>query len=142
LAHGVLCWVPEPTAVRAVTASNARLDDGAASDAMSGARGDVLEADLARGDETVAVVGDSYLPQLLGSALLDRTSVDRDPSVGHGAKEVGVVVDADGDEAVFLRSGRRAGTGRGFDGGGVDAAVDESPGLVVLGAEVDPAGDV
>jgi hypothetical protein len=91
-AHGVLCWVPSLTAVRAVTAS---INDGAASDAMSGAWADVLEADLSGGDQTVAVVGDSYFPQLLGPALLDRTSVDRDPSVGHGAEEVGVVVDAE-----------------------------------------------
>ena len=109
---------------------------------MSEARRDVLEANLTGGDQTGVVVGNSHLPQLLRPALLDRSSVDRDPSFGHGAEEVRVVVDSDGEETVCLRGGRRADARGGFDRGGLHAPVDESPWLVMLRAEVDPAGDV
>jgi hypothetical protein len=108
----------------------------------SGARRDVLETDLACGNQALAVVGDPHLPQLLRPALLDRTRVNRDPSLGHGAEEVGVVVDPDGNLIVLLRGGRRTDARRGFDRGGVHAPMDESPWLVMLGTEVDPARDV
>ena len=87
-------------------------------------------------------VGDVDAPQLLGPTLVYRDGVDKDGAGGERAQEVGGVGQAHRDHPPTANSGAGPDAGRALDGGGVDAAVDDSPWRMVLWAEIDVARHV
>ena len=84
------------------------------------------------GDQLVVVwAADLHLPKLLRSALLDRDGNDMQAPRPVWAQEVGDVRDPDSLLAAVLDRLVSTGGRKGLDHGGVEPAVNESPGLVV-----------
>ena len=69
-------------------------------------------------------VGDFDAPQLHGPPPLHGQRLDAQGPLGHGAQEVGVVADPDG-EPILSEPHARPDTGRGLDEGRVDPAVHD-----------------
>src|SRR5215210_6397033 len=105
--------------------------------ALSGQR-DVLEPQLAAGYLfAVLAAGDDHLPELLDLALHNglgdhvySTFLDR-------PQEIGAVAHPHGELSLLLHRRRSPDAGRALDRCGVDAAVHDAPGRVVVLAELD-----
>jgi len=103
--------------------------------------GDVLQADLAVGDQPARLIADIDAPQLLGTPLAQGGGLDVHPAVGDRPQEVGGVGQPDRDLALVPHGGARADAGRALDGGRVDAPVDDAPRRVMIRAEHQVAGN-
>ena len=108
----------------------------------SGAGGDVLEAHLAGSHEPTFSISDPNLPKLLRAALLNWSSIDHHAPGRHRPQEVRVVVDAHGDEILIRDRERSANARCALDRGRIDAAVYETPRLMMIGTEIDPTRNV
>jgi hypothetical protein len=102
---------------------------------------DVLQPHLAVSDEPARLVGDIDAPQLLGAALAERGRLDVHPPAGHRTQEVRGVGQPDGDLTLIAHGGAGADARRALDRGRVDAAVDDAPRGVVIGAKEHVPGD-
>src|SRR5438270_4896584 len=102
---------------------------------------DVLEAHVAVSDEPTGLVGDVDPPELLASALVEGHRFDEHPPGGERSKEVGRVGEADSQLPPFADRGACPDARRALDRGRVDAAMHDPPRGVVVGTELDVAGD-
>ena len=106
-----------------------------------GPASDVLQPDLAVGDEPAGLVGDVHAPQLLGAALAERGRLDAYPPIGNRPQEVRGVGQPDGDLTLITHGRAGANAGHAFDRGRVDAAVHDAPWGVVIRAKHQVPGD-
>jgi 3-oxocholest-4-en-26-oate---CoA ligase len=114
---------------------------GALRPAVTSRSRDVLQPDLAVGDELAGVVGDVDPPQLLGPPLAERDGLDVGAARAERPQEVRGVGETDGDLSAVTDGDARPDARRAFHHGGVDAAMHDPPRGVVVRAEVQVRGD-